>query len=68
MKIVNITMSLVSITLCVVLFYFIAFTNVFSGRLDGFKKPMMLAILSVYAVYRSFMLYLSFKNLKRKNA
>ncbi|MEN9445895.1 MAG: hypothetical protein RL728_407 [Bacteroidota bacterium] len=67
MKIVNIAMSLVSITLCVVLFYFIAFTNVFSDRLDGFKKPMMIAILSVYAVYRAFMLYLTFKNAKHKN-
>jgi hypothetical protein len=66
MKIVNITMSIVSITLCVVLFYFISFTNIFSDRLDGFKKPMMLAILGVYAIYRSFMLYLSVKKGNRK--
>ena len=66
MKIVNITMSIVSITLCVVLFYFITFTNVFSDRLDGFKKPMMMAILGVYALYRSFMLYLSVKKGNRK--
>ncbi len=66
MKIVNITMSIVSITLCVVLFYFITFTNVFSDRLDGFKKPMMMAIFGVYALYRSFMLYLSVKKGNRK--
>lgn len=64
MKIVNIVMSLLSITLCLVLFYFIAFTSVFADRLDSFKKPMMLAILSVYAVYRIFMLYLSLKKKK----
>jgi hypothetical protein len=62
MKIVNIAMSLVSITLCVVLFYFITFTEIFSDRLDGFKKPMMIAILVIYAIYRSYMLYLSIKN------
>ena len=66
MKIVNIAMSIVSITLCVVLFYFITFTNVFSDRLDGFKKPMMMAILAVYAIYRSFMLYLTIKKANRK--
>jgi hypothetical protein len=66
MKIVNIAMSLISITLCVVLFYFITFTNVFSDRLDGFKKPMMMAILGVYAIYRSFMLYVSIKKGNRK--
>jgi hypothetical protein len=65
MKVVNIAMSLVSITLCVVLFYFITFTDVFANRLDGFKKPMMMAILIVYAVYRSFMLYLSIKKSNR---
>lgn len=66
MKIVNIAMSLISITLCVVLFYFITFTNVFSDRLDGFKKPMMMAILGVYSIYRSFMLYVSIKKGNRK--
>ena len=66
MKIVNIAMSLISIALCVVLFYFITFTNVFSDRLDGFKKPMMMAILGVYALYRSFMLYVSIKKGNRK--
>jgi hypothetical protein len=66
MKIVNIAMSLISITLCVVLFYFITFTNVFSDRLDGFKKPMMMATLGVYAIYRSFMLYVSIKKGNRK--
>jgi hypothetical protein len=67
MKIVNIAMSILSITMCVVLFYFIAFTSIFADRLDGFKKPMMLAILSVYGVYRIFMLYLSLKKKKRSS-
>jgi hypothetical protein len=66
MKIVNIAMSLLSITLCVVLFYFISFTDVFTDRLDGFKKPMMMAILAVYALYRSFMLYLIIKNKNKR--
>ena len=64
MKYISLFLASLSIFLCLTLLYFIATTELFSDRLQGNKRIVMIVILSAYAGFR---IYKLVKTMKQKD-
>ena len=64
MKYVSLLLASLSIILCLVLLYFISTTELFSDRLQGGKRTLMIVILTVYSAFR---IYKLIKTMKQFN-
>lgn len=58
--------ALFAITMCLVMAYFAAFTELFAQRLTGNMRYVFVGVMLVYAAYRSFRIIHSVKKAKRE--
>jgi len=57
MESVNKVISLFAIVMCLVLAYYIKFENLTAGTMTESRKNILLVILVLYAIFRSYRLY-----------
>lgn len=57
MKVISTILASFTIVICLVLIYFLSTTELFSDRLVGNKRLVMILILVVYVLFRFFKLY-----------
>ncbi len=65
-KNVNFFISGFMVIMCLILSYYLIFTDLKMDTLNGFKRQMCIAILLLYGFYRGFRLYTLIKNSKKE--
>ena len=63
----NTVYALFAITMCLVMAYFAAFTELFAQKLAGNMRYVFVGLMLVYAAYRSYRIIHSVKKSKREN-
>lgn len=54
MKYISASLALFSVAMCLVISYFLVFTDLLSERLSGTNRQILIAVLIAYALYRSY--------------
>ena len=60
-RLISAALSSTTIIICLVLVYYLSATELFSDRLVGTKRTILIVMLSVYAVFRIYKVYRLFK-------
>lgn len=61
---ISVILACFSIVMCLVLSYFLLFTELLIERIDGRNRQILVGILLLYSVFRIFRIYQTLKNKK----
>jgi len=63
----NIIFACFIIAICLIMAYFVAFTELWNDKLQGNTRTIFVGMMLLYAVFRSYRLVKAFKEQNRKN-
>ncbi len=67
MKYISVIFACFSVVMCIVLAYFLLFTELAAERLQGNYRQLLVGILLLYCVFRIFRIYKFIKNTKHES-
>ncbi|MES2589865.1 MAG: hypothetical protein V4622_12875 [Bacteroidota bacterium] len=68
MKYISLFLASFSVVMCIVLTYFLVFTELFIDRIDGNKRTILIVILVTYAIFRVIRIYQMFLKIRRNGS